>query len=60
MMMIQGRCKAVGARADTFRRVMAARNVKNIRNEVKITFLIEMTSCWSRQPLVSRNIPQVA
>jgi hypothetical protein len=59
MMMIQGRCKAVGARADTFRRVMAARNVKNI-NEVKITFLIEMTSCWSRQPLVSRNIPQVA
>lgn len=43
-MMIRGRYKLVGPRADTFRREMVAQYVKNNPNEVKITYLMEMTS----------------
>ena len=44
MMMIRGRYKLVGAKVDTFSKPMVAHYVKNIHNEVKITFLMEMTS----------------
>jgi hypothetical protein len=59
-MMVRDTSKLVGGRADTFERSMATLYVKNILNEVKTTFLMEMTSCWRTQPLFYRNMPRVA
>ena len=59
-MMIRGTSKLVRRRAFTFEKLMAAHYVKNIRNEVKTTFLMEITSCWSSQVFIYRNMPRAA